>query len=182
MKVPAKSSEHPLKAAAIAIVVIVLTVTSLAAFVYALVFYTFEFFALLALIALWIRASIDIRRWTFARANQGRTFLLFTPRHGWYEFVTNNVEPVLAEDWTVVWYLRPGLPPTFGRHPLLRILYQLPLQDRPVAIRPNGWRLEFRPLREALHPLKLRQGMRRDPVIQAEVRDVLERVFQPDSK
>jgi hypothetical protein len=179
--VKVRAEEHPLKAAGIAALVIVLTVTCLAALVYLLICHTFEFFAVVAALALWVRVSIWVRRWRFVRANQGKTFVLFTPRHGWYEFVTNNVEPVLPQDWKVVWYVRPGLPPTFKRHPLMGILYQLPLQDRPVAIRSTGRRLELRELRHAFQPLKLR-GMQRDPAIQAEIRSVLESAFEPGTE
>jgi hypothetical protein len=169
--------EHPLVTAAFATLVIVLTAGFLAAFVWLMVRHTLVLFALVALLALakWASGEVAVRR--FARANEGRTFLLLTRRHGWYDFVTNNVEPVLPEGWEIVWYARPRFQKGLVPHPLQDLLRWRWRPERPAAVRVRGRRIEQRSLRRELQPLKLDRGVQRDPAIQAEVRRILEHAF-----
>ncbi|MCX5672919.1 MAG: hypothetical protein NTU94_16510 [Planctomycetota bacterium] len=40
--------------------------------------------------------------WRFCRKHEGRYYLVWTSRHGWHEFVANNIIPYLPGDMVVV--------------------------------------------------------------------------------
>ena len=79
-------------------------------------FFTKWMIAAISVLAASAWLGIRLRLWRFAVANRSRTFLFVTRRHGWNEFVTNNVAPVLPEGWEVVWHSRARHDDETARH------------------------------------------------------------------
>jgi len=63
-------------------------------------------FVLVALLVATIVVETIVRRvkvYRFRRRFRGKSLLICSRRHGWYDFVVNNVVPVLPNDCTVEW-------------------------------------------------------------------------------
>ena len=104
----------------------------------------------------------------FADRCDGKLVVVADTRWGWYDFVTNNVVPVLPEGAEVIWHQVHGSPSKQVSDPVTAIdidafwlrRFVVPPQT-PYAFVFDGEEYRTLPLYEALHPLKL-QGTKRD--------------------
>jgi hypothetical protein len=102
---------------------------------------------------------------------RGRLFLVFTRRHGWNEFVINNLIPSIEERATPVEIPRNGR----GKWPKLPTMIHnatigLP---KPFIARVNYWGVHAEPIQRLLLPMK-RYGAR-NLSVQQQLRDLLKR-------
>ncbi|HEX6099740.1 MAG TPA: hypothetical protein VF432_25725 [Thermoanaerobaculia bacterium] len=116
---------------------------------------------LLALGVAWIGDKLWLRR--FRHQNAGRVFLLASRRHGWFEFITNNVEPSLPGDAHVAWLSRDHVDPL---HRALR-LSSHPDVPRPILVYVTRRHLRAVSVHDAL--LAFKTSARRDVTVQREV-------------
>ncbi|HEX2476480.1 MAG TPA: hypothetical protein VHK01_17130 [Lacipirellulaceae bacterium] len=102
----------------------------------------------------------------FRYSNRGRVFLVYTRRHGWNEFLCNNLFPAIAPDIVPVEYAR-------GREPWPRLLSHIysPGYSKPFLAKVSWSGVRYFRLHELLLPLK-RHGERREDM-QAELRQML---------
>jgi hypothetical protein len=106
----------------------------------------------------------------FRYRNRGRVFLVYTRRHGWNEFLCNNLFPAVVPDIEPVEYTR-------GREPWPQLLSRIysPGYNKPFLAKVSWTGIRHVGLHELLLPLK-QHGARR-PEIQAQLRDMLATQF-----
>lgn len=103
----------------------------------------------------------------FCWRNQGRRFLVCSTRHGWKDFISNNLIPMLPEHVNVVWYKKLRRATCRGR---FRHVYQrnLPKPYLAFVTRYNIYRVS---LNDSLRQLKHRAC--RDSAVQQQVREAI---------
>ena len=124
--------------------------------------------ALAAILCIPMLIHLLLKTAWFRYSNRGKVFLVYTRRHGWNDFVSNNLIPAFAKTIEPVEYPR-------GRTPFP---WQLPHiyaagESKPyVAI--VSWRgVRYVALHELLLPLKQYRARRQE--VQAQLRDLLAR-------
>ena len=105
----------------------------------------------------------------FRYSNRGKVFLVYTRRHGWNEFVCNNLIPAVPNNVEPLEYQRGGRSPWPW---LLRNIHEATYGRSKPFLAKVSWRgVHCVGLHELLLPLKP-QGARR-PEVQTKVRDML---------
>ena len=101
----------------------------------------------------------------FRYRNRGKVFLVYTRRHGWNEFLCNNLFPAIVPDIEPVEYSR-------GRGPWPRLLSHVysPGLSKPFLAKVSWTGVRYVGLHELLVPLK--QYRARQPDVQAQLRDM----------
>jgi hypothetical protein len=109
----------------------------------------------------------------FRCTNRGQRFLVYTHRHGWSEFVSNNLIPAIGREFDAVAI------PRGGRLPWPRRLGEIHAATfgQPKPLVAEIWLLGVRciPLHELLLPLKHHGA--RSQEIQADLREILDRLM-----
>jgi hypothetical protein len=117
----------------------------------------------------WVPYIVARHLWLHSR-NRGRVFLVVTRRHGWFEFVMNNVVPVLPPNVDVVWQESPAR--TRENQTKLHRLALARTNAKPYFTVVNLWRNEVIQLHSELEPLK-RASRKRSRAVQARVSSIL---------
>jgi len=108
----------------------------------------------------WVSQRVAVAR--FRRRYRDRCLLLCGRRHGWYDFIHNNVAPALPPDCELVWSaaalprLRPGGP-------------------KPLLVCVNGGRIHARSLHAELLPLRKSAAVNAE--VQREVAEIIRRAM-----
>ena len=145
-----------------AFVVIVPTVLLVLAIVLSLALVTSPF---------WVPYTVARHLWLHG-SNRGRTFLVVTRRHGWFDFIINNVVPVPPPGVELVWQDWPDRRGGHARSNLYRLTVA-PMVSKPYLAVVRLWRNEFIRLHSELESLK-RAGSKRSLETQARVREILQ--------
>lgn len=109
-------------------------------------------FGLLALLviaaAIFARVYKRLSITRFRNQYRGKCLLVCGRRHGWYDFVINNVAPMLPADCLVVWS-------TTSSRPILIALRHLGLNEpKPLLVYVGNRRVAAKSLHAALLPLR----------------------------
>jgi hypothetical protein len=137
------------------------------------------FLVLVSLIFVPVIAVLAVRdRWRlrqFRAHNAGRYFLVCTTRRGWYDFIRNNVEPVLPSSTTLCWVGRKSLDP--NSFEVLRAAWNFSRSNsRPYMIAVHRSGIEGFALHDAILPLK--QYAKKCLEIQLKVATIVRVVFE----
>ena len=128
---------------------------------------------LLVVVAAAITAGRD-RLWLrrFLREHEGKVFLVCKRGRDWYEFINNNVAPVLP-DVTIVWLERNS------RSPVVRALSIRSLKSypRPMLVLVTARRLRTESLHAELVAVK-EQSAKRRPELQQQVQSIVAKALQ----
>jgi hypothetical protein len=110
----------------------------------------------------------------FRFSNRGKQFLVYTRRHGWNEFVKNNLVPVCEQHIDVIELARGGRAPRSW--PASHIEAATVGRSKPLLAEVSLLGVRCIPLNETLLPFK-RYGARK-PDVQQELRDLLLRLLK----
>jgi hypothetical protein len=116
-----------------------------------------------------VHEKLWLRR--FRKAHAGETFLVATRRNRWFDFIINNVVPVLPPGTTVIWLSRDR----DADDPLRRALRAAKHPDvpRPLLVYVTPFEITSVPLHASLWPLKNR-APQRDTSVQEQVALIIE--------
>ncbi len=123
----------------------------------------------------WVPYLVGRRLYEHA-THRGRVFLVATRRRGWFEFVTNNVIPVLPPGIEVVWQEHAN-PQHKVKTPRIDRLVRVAGVSKPYLVVVKLWRNRLIPLHRELEPLQ-RQARGRDPEVQAAVAAIVDQCLE----
>ena len=94
------------------------------------------------------------RKRRFCRLNAGRWFLVVSRRRGWYDFILNNVLPVLPPQASCVWVEQPHREPRRDQNVLLILGRHRRGVRKPFMVVVESRRLKVVHLHDQLRPFK----------------------------
>ena len=115
-----------------------------------------------------------IRTAWFRFSNRGRRFLVYTRRHGWNEFVKNNLIPVCERHIDTVELSRSGRSPRSWRESQIQLATAG--QSKPLLAEVTLLGVRCVPLNEKLLPFKRHSA--RTLEVQRELRDLIARLLE----
>ena len=130
---------------------------------------------LTAIVPLLLVCAIPLIVWWLLRAawfrfsNRGKRFLVYTRRHGWNEFITNNLIPVWEPHLEIVELARSGHTPRSWRETHIRAATVG--RSKPLLAQVSLLGVRCVPLNEMLLPFK--QHRSREPELQRELSALL---------
>ena len=123
-------------------------------------------------IGIWVRDRLWLRRFRIRHKN--RWFLICSTRHGWREFVCNNIIPAMPQSVFVYWIKRRRQDPASTE--MVRAVRLSGVQLRcPSLIQITRSRMDILPMHERL--LGLKPKAKKEPSVQAEVRRIVAEVM-----
>jgi hypothetical protein len=134
---------------------------------------------LAALVPLLMALAIPLVAWWLTRtawfrfSNRGRRFLVYTRRHGWNDFITNNLIPVCEPHIQAIEISRGGSAPRSWRES--HIQAATVGQSKPLLAEVSLLGIRYVPLNEKLLPFK--QHRARKPEVQRELSDFVSRLL-----
>jgi hypothetical protein len=135
---------------------------------------------LTAIVPLLLVVAIPLVVWWLLRtawfrfSNRGRRFLVYTRRHGWNEFISNNLVPVCEQHLEIVELARGGRRPRSWRES--HIQAATVGRSKPLLAEVSLFGVRCIPLNEKLLPFK--QHSRREPQVQQELSALLARLMR----